>query len=344
MVTRIAILDDFHKVAMKLADWSTLRDCEVVAFQDHVGDPKGLIERLKNFDVVCAMRERTAFPREVFEGLPRLKLLIVTGGRHTRVFDFDAALDHGVTVCRSDNRTPTADGSEPRGGTQVLTFGLMVALLRGIVMEDRGIRKGGWVSGLGGNSTLQGLTLGVVGLGRIGAEMAEIGRFFAMKVIAWSENLTDERAAAAGARRVSKDELFRQSDFVTVHMRLSDRTERLVGAHEFGLMKPSAYFINTSRGEIVDEKALIEVLQQRRIAGAALDVYEVEPLPVDSPLRTLDNTILTPHIGYVSEAKLRMFYESMVEGVQAWLDGAPIRMLKPRAPGESRSTGYWVDA
>ena len=344
MTTRVAILDDFHQVAMKLADWSQLKDCEVVAFQDHIYDTDGLVERLKSFDVVCAMRERTAFPREVFERLPQLKLLMVTGGRHTRVFDFDAALDHGVAVCRSDNYIPTNDGSQPRGGTQVLTFGLIVSLLRQIVAEDRGIRKGGWVSSLAGNSTLSGLTLGVLGLGRIGVDIVEIGRFFGMNVVAWSENLTDERAAAAGATRVSKEDLFRQADFVTVHMRLSDRTVRLVSAPEFKLMKPSAYFINTSRGEIVDEKALIDALQRKAIAGAALDVFEVEPLPLDSPLRKLENVILTPHIGYISEAKLKMFYESMCEGVQAWLDGNPIRMLKARGPGESRSTGYWVDA
>ncbi len=342
MTTKIAVLDDYHRIALKLADWASLPDCEVTTFPDPIGSPEALVAALKDFDVVCTMRERTAFPRAVFAQLPKLKLLIITGGRHTRVFDFDAALENGVVVCRTENNSIASDGLPRRSGIPEFTFGLMVALTRQIVREDRSLRQGGWISTMGNG--LQDMTLGLVGLGYLGSAVAEIAKVFRMKLIAWSENLTTERAASLGVERVDKDELFRRADVVSVHMRLSDRTVRLVGAPEFALMKPSAYFINTSRGELVDEAALVAALQQNRIAGAGLDVFEHEPLPVDHPLRTLENTVLTPHIGYVMQTKFEVFYRDMVENIAAWQAGHPIRMLKPAAPGESRSTGYWEDA
>lgn len=341
MTTRIAILDDYHHLALKLGDWDSLPDCEVTAFAEPILTKEALVEALRDFDVVCTMRERTAFPRFVFERLPQLKLLIVTGGRHTRVFDFDAAQQHGVVVCRTENNSLASDGKSRRSGVPEITFGLIVGLTRHIVVEDRNLRRGGWITTVG--RSLQDMTLGLVGLGTLGAAVAEVAKVFRMKPIAWSENLTTERAAALGVERVDKDELFRRADVVSVHMRLSDRTVRLIGAREFALMKPDAYFVNTSRGEVVDEKALIDALRTNRIAGAGLDVFEHEPLPADHPLRRLENTILTPHIGYVTETKFEVFYKDMVEDIAAWLAGRPIRKLRGPTPGESRSTGYWED-
>lgn len=341
MVTKVAILDDYNKLGLSLGDWKSLKDCEITVFEDHLYDVDALIKRLQPFDVVCAIRERTAFPRKLFENLPSLKLLNVTAGLHSSVFDFDAAQEHGVICCRTDPDLPRPDGSKRPGTMMEITFALIIACTRQLVYADRVIRQGGWESPL--CHRLADLTLGLVGLGSIGARVAKVGHVFNMNMIAWSQNLTAERAAEHGVKRVDKDELFRTADVVCVQMRLSDRTVKLIGAHEFGLMKPTAYFINTSRGRIVDEAALIDVLQRRKIAGAGLDVYEVEPLPVDSPLRKLDNTVLTSHLGYSTFPQFQVYYEQMVENIAAWQAGKPIRKLKDPLPGEKRATGFWVD-
>ncbi len=341
MTTKIAILDDYNKLGLSVGDWSSLQDCEITVFEDHVYTSAELIERLRPFDVVCAIRERTAFPREVFENLPNLKLLNVTAGLHSSVFDFDAAQEHGVICCRTDPDLPYPDGSKRPGTMMEVTFGLIIACTRQLVYADRSIRAGGWESPL--CDRLADLTLGLVGLGSIGIRVSKVAQAFNMKTIAWSENLTKERAAEHGVERVDKDELFRRADVVSVQLRLSDRTVRIIGAHEFNLMKPTAYFINTSRGRLVNEPDLIKVLQERRIAGAGLDVYEVEPLPVDSPLRKLDNTVLTTHLGYSTHPQFEVYYVQMVENIAAWLAGKPVRKLKDPVPGEKRSTGFWVD-
>jgi len=341
LTTKIAILDDYNKLGLSIGDWSSLKDCEITVFEDHVYSVDELIERLRPFDVVCAIRERTPFPRKVFENLPNLKLLNVTAGLHSRVFDFDAAQDHGVVCCRTDPDLLRPDGSKRPGTMMEITFGLMIACTRQLVASDRAMRTGGWESPL--CNRLADLTLGLVGLGSIGARVAKIGHAFGMKMIAWSENLTTERAAEHGVERVDKAELFSRSDVVSVQLRLSDRTERIIGAKDFALMKPTAYFINTSRGGLVNEADLIDVLRERRIAGAGLDVFEVEPLPLDSPLRTFDNTVLTAHLGYSTPPQFQIYYVQMVENIAAWLAGKPIRKLKDPVPGEKRSTGFWVD-
>ncbi len=341
MTTKIAILDDYNKLGLSIGDWSSLKDCEITVFEDHVYTPEALIERLQPFDVVCAIRERTAFPRQVFANLPNLKLLNVTAGLHSRVFDFDAAQEHGVVCCRTDPDLPYPDGSKRPGTMMEITFGLIIACTRQLVASDRAMRDGGWSSPL--CDRLADLTLGLVGLGSIGVRVVKIAHAFNMKTIAWSQNLTTERAAEHGVERVDRDELFRRADVVSVQMRLSDRTERLIGARDFALMKPTAYFINTSRGGIINEPDLIEVLQQRRIAGAGLDVFEVEPLPADSSLRKLDNTVLTSHLGYSTWPQFQVYYVQMVENIAAWLAGKPIRKLKDPVPGEKRATGFWID-
>jgi phosphoglycerate dehydrogenase-like enzyme len=315
-VTRVAVLDDYQNVALQMADWSSLpKDVEVRVFQDHLKDEDSLVGRLKDFEIVMAMRERTAFPRSVFERLPNLKLVTTTGMRNAAI-DMQAASDHGVTVCGTGGVIyPTAE----------LTWGLILSLLRHIHREDRAVRGGRWQISMGVD--LNGKTLGVIGLGNLGSQVATVGKAFQMNVIAWSQNLTAERAASLGAKLVSKDELLSQSDIVTRHLVLSDRTRGLLGARELGLMKPSAYLINTSRGPIVDEQALAEVLQNRRIAGAGLDVFGDEPLPLDDPLRHLENTVITPHIGYVTENTYKIFFDQTVENIKAFLDGTAIRVI-----------------
>jgi phosphoglycerate dehydrogenase-like enzyme len=306
---KIAILDDYQNVALKMADWSALtRRAEITVFNDHVADPSALVERLLPFEVVCVMRERTPLPREVLQHLPRLKLIASTGSRNAST-DMGAAKELGITV------TATGYRSSP---TIELTWALILASLRGIVHENNSIRNGGWQESVG--QDLSGKLLGVVGLGNIGGQVSRIGLAFGMKIIAWSENLTPEIAEAAGARLVSKDELFRQADIVTIHLILSGRTKGLVGAGELGLMKPTSHLINTSRGPIVDEPSLIKALRSHAIAGAAIDVFDEEPLPAQHPFRSMDNVLATPHIGYVTEGLYRTFYGDTVTSITAWLN------------------------
>lgn len=315
-MARVAILDDYQNVALHMADWNTLpKDIEVRVFQDHLKDQDALAGRLKDFDIVMAMRERTPFPRSLFERLPNLKLLTTTGMRNAAI-DMQAATDHGVVVCGTGGVVyPTAE----------LTWGLILSLVRQIHREDQVTRGGRWQVSMGVD--LNGKTLGVIGLGNLGSQVATVGKAFQMNLIAWSQNLTAERAASFGARLVSKDELLSQADIVTIHLVLSERTRGLLGARELGLMKSTAYLINTSRGPIIDEKALVEALQTKKIAGAGLDVFDEEPLPLDHPLRHLPNIVITPHIGYVTEDTYKIFFHQTVENIKAFLDGTPIRVI-----------------
>ena len=313
---RIAVLDDYQSVAADFCDWSQLPEpAEVVEFHDAVADPDALVARLQPFDVVIAMRERTPFPREVLQRLPNLRLLVTTGMRNKSI-DVEAATELGITVCGT--------ASQPTAAAE-LTWALILATLRHIPQEDASMRAGGWQQTIGGD--LAGGTLGVVGLGRIGSRVARIGAAFGMDVVAWSQNLTDERAAEAGARRVDKDELFATADVVTVHLLWSKRTRGLIGADDLGRMKPTAVFVNTSRGPIVTEAALVDVLREGRIAGAGIDVYDQEPLPREHPLRELRRAVLTPHLGYVTRGTYEVFYRDAVEDVAAFLTGEPVRVL-----------------
>jgi phosphoglycerate dehydrogenase-like enzyme len=305
----IAILDDYQNVALRLADWSGVRrHADITVFNDHVADLAAVVERLRPFDVVCVMRERTPLTREILQQLPNLRLIASTGPRNASI-DSQAAADFGIAV------TATGYDSTP---TIEFSWSLILASMRGIDREAASLKAGGWQIGLGSN--LRGKTLGVVGLGNIGREVARIGVAFGMKVIAWSQNLTEEKASAAGATFVDKQTLFREADIVTLHLVLSGRTRGLIGASEFALMKPTARFVNTSRAPIVDQAALIETLQARRIAGAAIDVFDVEPLPADHPFRKLDNVLATPHIGYVTEELYRTFYADAAANIATWLD------------------------
>jgi phosphoglycerate dehydrogenase-like enzyme len=305
----VAILDDYQNVALRLADWSGVRrHAEITVFNDHVADTLAVVERLRPFDAVCVMRERTPLTREILQQLPNLKLIASTGPRNASI-ETQTAADLGIAV------TATGYDSTP---TIEFTWSLILASMRGIDREAVSLRAGGWQTSLGSN--LRGKSLGVVGLGNIGREVARIGLAFGMKVIAWSQNLTEEKASAAGATLVGKQTLFREADVVTVHLVLSSRTRGLIGAPEFALMKPNARFVNTSRGPIVDEAALIEALQARRIAGAAVDVFDVEPLPPDHPFRKLDNVLATPHIGYVTEDLYRTFYADAAVNIATWLE------------------------
>ena len=316
-VTRVAILDDYQDVARRLADWKSL-PAEVVVFRDHLSDESQVAARLAHFDVVVAMRERTPFPRSLFERLPRLRLLVTTGMRNASI-DLRAAADRGVVVSGTAGLpSPTAE----------LTWALILALVRHVPREDRATREGRWQETLG--TTLKGRTLGVLGLGQLGSRVARVGKAFEMDVIAWSQNLTAERATPVGATLAgSRDELLERADIVTIHLVLSDRTRGLVGARELGLLRPTAYLVNTSRGPIVDEGALIATLRAGKIAGAGLDVYDEEPLPADHPLRRLPNTVITPHLGYVTEETYQIFYAQALEDVRAFLAGAPVRALSP---------------
>src|ERR1700682_195077 len=294
---KIAILDDYQNVALKMADWSALSGrAEITVFNDHVADPSALVERLLPFDVVCVMRERTPLPREVLQHLPRLKLIASTGSRNASI-DMGAAKELGITVTATGYRY---------SATSELTWALILASLRGIIHENNSIRNGGWQKSVG--QDLSGEILGVVGLGNIGGQVARIGLAFGMKIIAWSQNMTPEIAEAAGARLVSKDELFRQADIVTIHLILSGRTRGLVGAAELGLMQPTSWLINTSRGPHVAEESLLKALRSHEIAGAAIDVFDQEPLPLEHPFRSMDNVLTTPHVGYVAEGLYRTFY------------------------------------
>ncbi|RZU32445.1 D-2-hydroxyacid dehydrogenase family protein [Blastococcus saxobsidens] len=313
---RIAVLDDYQSVAADFCDWSRVPGpVEVVEFSDHVGDEDALAERLQSFDVVVAMRERTDFRRSLLERLPNLQLLVTTGMRNKSI-DVEAATERGITVCGTgSNATATVE----------LTWGLILAAVRHIPQEDAGMRAGGWQRTVGGD--LAGARLGVIGLGRLGSRVATIGQAFGMDVVAWSQNLTDERAAEVGVRRVERDELFATADVATIHLLLSKRTRGLIGAADLALMKHTAVLVNTSRGPIVQQQPLLDALREDRIGAAALDVYDEEPLPADSPLRTAPRTVLTPHLGYVTRGTYEVFYGEAVEDVAAFVAGEPIRVL-----------------
>ena len=313
---RIAVLDDYQGVAREMADWASLGpDCEVTFFGDHLSALQELAARLAPFEAVVAMRERTPFPRALLEKLPRLRLLVTTGLRNASI-DVAAARERGIVVCG----TPGSSGT-----TGELTWGLVLALFRQIPREDRALREGRWQTTVG--IGLAGKTLGIVGLGTIGSQVAKIGAAFGMEVIAWSQNLDAERARRAGAQRVERDELLARSDVVTIHLVLSERTRGLIGARELSLMKPSAFLVNTSRGPIVDEAALAAALEKRTIAGAGIDVYGAEPIAPDHPLLSAPNTVLTPHLGYVTLESYRAYFGGALEDIAAWRRGAPVRVL-----------------
>jgi phosphoglycerate dehydrogenase-like enzyme len=309
---KIAVLDDYQGVALTMADWSPLKGrAEVVVFRDHLGDADALVARLVAFDVVCVMRERTPLTREIIERLPRLGLIASTGAANAAI-DLEAARERGIAIAHT--------GYTSHGAIE-LTWALILAAIRRIPAEITSFRAGGWQAAVGGDLSRR--TLGIVGLGRIGSAGARIARAFGMDVLAWSPNLTPERAAAAGARFVAKDELFGEADIVSVHMVLGKRSRGIVGARELALMKPTAWLVNTSRGPLVDEDALIDALRHERIAGAALDVFDREPLPADHPLRTLPNVVATSHVGFVTRETYEIFYGDTVKNIVAWLDGAP---------------------
>jgi phosphoglycerate dehydrogenase-like enzyme len=316
-MVRAAILDDYQNVAMKFADWSKIsKDVDIKVFNAPLDGPDAVIKALQGFAIVVGMRERTPFPRKVIEALPDLKLLITTGARNNS-FDVKACAERGVTVCGTG-----AAGSPTTG----IAFGLMLELTRRIGSENARLKAGEpWQVTIGRD--LEGLTLGILGLGKLGQRSATVGKAFGMRTIAWSQNLTEDKAKAAGADPVSKEDLFRNADFITIHLVLSDRSRGLVGAKELGLMKKTSYLINTARGPIVDEKALIAALQNNAIAGAGLDVFDVEPLPLNHPFRKMDNVVITPHLGYVSEQNYRKYFPDIVEDIRAWLDGKPVRVI-----------------
>ncbi|MGQ7844774.1 D-2-hydroxyacid dehydrogenase family protein [Granulosicoccus sp. 3-233] len=312
---RIAILDDYKNASRTSAAWESLARTEVTVFNEHIAGEDALAEALAPFQIIVIMRERSPFPKTLLDRLPELELLITAGMRNLSV-DMEAARQNGVTVCGTQMM---------RNAPFELTWALIMAIIRQIPAENASMHAGGWHESIG--IGLKGKTLGILGLGRLGSEIAGIGNAFGMRVIAWSQNLTPERAAEAGVTHVEKDELFTQSDVLSIHLLLSDRTRGMVGARELSLMKRSAYLVNTARGPIVDERALIDVLQNRQIAGAALDVFDVEPLPTDHPLRALDNTVLTGHVGYTIEELYPLVYGQAVEDIAQWLDGNPVRVL-----------------
>jgi phosphoglycerate dehydrogenase-like enzyme len=313
---KIAVLDDWQSVASEVVDWSELASIGEVSFlHDYPAETAILATRLQAFDVICVMRERTVFDEALLSQLPHLKLL-VTGGMRNAAIDVKAAGRLGIQVCGTDSYKHAAPE---------LTWALIMGVTRNLVAEATSLRDGQWQVGLGGD--LHGKTLGILGLGSIGKWIARYGSAFGMNVIAWSENLTPQAAAECGVTYVSKQELFEQADILSIHLVLSDRSRGLVDKQALGWMKPTAYLINTSRGPIVDEAELLAALQQRRIAGAALDVYAVEPLPADHPFRSLDNLLATPHIGYVTQNNYRVFFSQMIEDIKAWHAGEPIRAL-----------------
>ena len=317
---RIAVLDDYQGVALTSADWSPVtghptQPCSVDVFRDHLADPAALVERLQPYRAVVVMRERTPLPREVLTRLPRLRLLVTTGRRNPTI-DTTAAAEAGITVCGTDSLA-TAPAE--------LTWALVLGLVRHLLPEAAAMRTGGWQTTVGRD--LAGHTLGLIGLGRIGSQVAAVGRAFGMDVVAWSRNLTAARAEAAGATSVTLDELLSASDVISVHLPLADATRGLLGARELSLMRPDALLVNTSRGPIVDEAALLAALERGHLGGVGLDVFDEEPLPADHPLRTAPRTLLTPHLGYVTRDVYATFFAGVVEDVTAYLDGAPIRPL-----------------
>jgi phosphoglycerate dehydrogenase-like enzyme len=323
---KVAILDDYARAALEVADWSPVAArAEITVFDRHLSEAEAA-EALQPFDVVCTVRERMALPRTLIERLSNLRLITIIGMSLPNL-DMAAASDNGVIVAHSNFGNPRFAGIA--NATPELAWGLMIATVRHIGDEHMRMRQGGWQSTTG--MILAGRTLGLLGLGRIGKRMAEYARAFGMDAVAWSQNLTAEAASAVGVRRVEKDELFKAADVLSIHVVQSERTRGLVTARELGLMKPSAYLINTSRGPIVDEAALIAALKAGRLAGAGLDVFDVEPPPADHPFRSMPNVTITPHLGYVTRETLAAFYADTIEAVTAYLDGAPIRIANPEA-------------
>jgi phosphoglycerate dehydrogenase-like enzyme len=314
---RIAVLDDYQQVASTYADWDALGADEVTFFGGHLGGADGVVAALEPYDVVVAMRERTALPAEVLERLPNLGLLVTTGPANVAI-DVAAARARGVTVSGTG-------GVSPSTPTVEMTWALIHALARHVPAEDRAVREGGWQHTVGRD--LAGRRLGVIGLGGLGRPVATVGLAFGMDVVAWSQHLDPDDARAAGVTPVGKDELLETSDVVTIHLKLSGRTTGLIGRVDLARMKPTALLVNTSRGPIVDEDALVEALHAGTIGGAGLDVFGTEPLPVDAPLRTAPRTVLTPHLGYVTEGTYAVFYRHAVEDIAAWAHGAPVREL-----------------
>ncbi len=323
---KIAILDDYARVALQSADWSVLQGkAEITVFDEHLSEDEAASLQ-RPFDILCTVRERMSLPRSLFQRLPNLKLVTIIGMTLPNL-DMAAATEHGVVVAHSNFANPVYAGVF--NATPELTWGLVIAVVRHFDLAARRMRAGGWQSTIG--TILAGRTLGLLGLGRIGKRMAAYGRAFDMNVIAWSQNLTAEAAAAVGARRVEKDELFRLADVLSIHVQLSDRTRGLVTARELALMKPEAFFINTSRGPIVVEADLLAALKENRIAGAGIDVFDVEPPATDHPFLTMDNVTVTPHLGYVTRETLKAFYSDTLEAVVAYVAGAPIRIANPDA-------------
>jgi phosphoglycerate dehydrogenase-like enzyme len=317
MAVRCAILDDYQNVALKSADWSKIKgDVEFKVFNEHLGGPDKVIAALQGFQIVVATRERTGFPKQVIDALIDLKLLITTGMRNASI-DTEAANVRGITVCG------TGSFGSPTSG---IAIGLMLELTRHIGYENARLHAGAtWQTTIGPD--LEGLTLGILGLGKLGTRTANIAKAFGMKVIAWSQNLTPEKCQEAGVGYAGKDDLFRQSDFITIHVVLSPRTRGIVSTKELGLMKPTAFIINTSRGPIIEEAALLAALRDKKIAGAGLDTFDVEPLPLDHPLRKMDSAVITPHLGYVSEQNYRHYFAGVVEDIRGFLDGKPVRVM-----------------
>jgi phosphoglycerate dehydrogenase-like enzyme len=314
---RCAVLDDYQDVALKLADWSKIAgDVDVSVFNQHIPTADEVHHALKDFHIVCMMRERTPFRRNTIEALPNLKLLITTGARNLSI-DMAAATERGITVCG------TSSFGNPTTG---ITFGLILNLTRRIGFECARLKAGElWQVTLGPD--IEGMTLGIIGLGKLGIRVAGVAKAFGMKVIAWSPNLTAEKCKEVGVEYATKEDLFRHADIVTIHVQLGDRSRGLVGAKEIGLMKPTAYLVNTARGPIVDEKALLAALSEHRIAGAGLDVFDVEPLPLDHPFRKMDNVVISPHLGYVSLQNYQHYFPDIVEDIRGFIDGKPVRVI-----------------
>jgi phosphoglycerate dehydrogenase-like enzyme len=317
MKHRCAILDDYQNVTLTMGDWSGVQnDIDIAVFNEPFPDLETAAKALQGFDIICMMRERTPFRRDMIEKLPDLKLLITTGAKNNSI-DLAAAKERGVTVCG------TGQFGNPTAG---IVFGLMLELTRRIGYENNRMKSGAlWQTTIG--SDLEGKTLGILGLGKLGSRVAAIGSAFGMKPIAWSQNLTADKAREAGATYVTKEDLFRQADFLTIHLQLSDRSRGIVGATELGLMKPTAYLINTARGPIVDEAAMLAALRDWKIAGAGLDTFDIEPLPTNHELRKLDNVVITPHLGYVSTENYTAYFKGMVEDIRGFLDGKPVRVI-----------------
>ena len=319
-MTKVAVLDDWQGVAKSSADWPRLSQrAEVVFFEEPFKDADAIAKALAGFEIIIAMRERTRFSKEVIERLPKLRMIALTGGR-TWTMDFDALNARGIVVSHTGGTHSTAATAE-------LALGLLLSAARHIPSADASVHKGGFQGGVPVGQVLEGKTLGVIGLGKIGSKMARYGQALGMRVLAWSQNMSEEKAAAAGAKRVDKGTLLSEADAISLHLVLSDRTRGIIGAQDLERMKPGAILVNTSRGPLVDEAALVERLRTGKLI-AALDVYAQEPLPADHPLRNLPNTVLTPHLGYCTREVYSQFYGDSIENVLAFLDGKPIRVLK----------------